>query len=375
MLEELSKSLPSMTAEFIKSQIGLLKKKKRGRRWSDHDKTLALSLFHASRHVYRVLSKMFILPSVSTLRSCMRKINIYPGLNFKIIHALFSKVKVMASGGELCSLVFDEISLREGVSYDEGKDEIEGLEDFGLFGKSKYVANHATVFMLKGLKFNWKQPIGYFLSCGPLNSHILHTILIDCLNHLCHIGFNVKAIIADQGPNNQKLFKQFLNVSEQQPFFIHENKKYFVFCDPPHLIKNIRNNLKRNGFKTQEGVVLWKYIVDFYNIDCKNSVRMAPKLTNRHINLPPFANLRVKYATQVLSHSVSAGIAYIAAINRDDSANATSLFINKFDMLFNCFNSRQLKSRQQMGHAFNDSHVSFFKKNIRVVRKCKALFS
>ena len=34
---------------------------------------------------------------------------------------------------------------------------------------------------------------------------------------------------------------------------------------------------------------------------------MAPKLTERHIYLPPFTNMRVKLATQVFSHSVAAG--------------------------------------------------------------------
>ena len=265
MFREINKLLPTTTAKLIKSQIINLKKKKRGRRWSDEEKTLALSLYHSSRHCYKLLSKIFILPSISLLKLSMSKIDITPGFNLEIIQALFSKIQSMASGGNLCTLVFDEISLREGVNYDVKKDEVEGLEDFGMFGKGQNVANYAMVFMLKGLKFAWKQPIGYFLSSGTLSSFLLNKILIYCLDLLYKIGFNVKAIISDQGPNNQKLLKSYLHISENKPFFMIDDRKYYVFCDPPHLIKNVRNNLKKMDLVPQMGLCLgnifWIFII------------------------------------------------------------------------------------------------------------------
>lgn len=102
---------------------------------------------------------------------------------------------------------------------------------------------------------------------------------------------------------------------------------------------------------------------------------MAPKLTKRHIELPLFAKLRVKYATQVLSHSVSAGISFVASMKGDDNANATALFIEKFDMLFNCFNSRQLKSNKKMGNALNDYHVAFLNECLQWLQNIKCCSS
>ena len=52
---------------------------------------------------------------------------------------------------------------------------------------------------------------------------------------------------------------------------------------------------------------MWKHIEDFYDLDSRSPIRMAPKLTRKHIDLPAFTNMRVKLATQVLSHSVAAG--------------------------------------------------------------------
>ncbi|GFN89953.1 transposable element p transposase [Plakobranchus ocellatus] len=89
---------------------------------------------------------------------------------------------------------------------------------------------------------------------------------------------------------------------------MHNSTQYFVIYDPPHLIKSIRNNLHKSGLKCGTSEVSWKYVEAFYAHDCKLPIRMAPKLTDKHIKLPPFAALRVKLATQVMSHSVAAVI-------------------------------------------------------------------
>ena len=53
----------------------------------------------------------------------------------------------MPQNSELCSVVFDEMVIKEAVEYNRERDEVEGLEDFGLSGgRTKLVANHATVF-------------------------------------------------------------------------------------------------------------------------------------------------------------------------------------------------------------------------------------
>ena len=124
----------------------------------------------------------------------------------------------------MCAVVFDEITIKECVSYNKERDEIEGLEDFGLNGKTKYVANHAIVFMVRGLKANWKQPVGYFLSSGPVEGQMLHSLLQECIEKVEEVGLNVKAVIADQGSNNRECFK-LLKVTEEQPFFFHKEKK------------------------------------------------------------------------------------------------------------------------------------------------------
>ena len=110
--------------------------------------------------------------------------------------------------------------------------------------------------------------------------------------------------------------------------------------DPPHLLKSVRNNLMKHNFDVRGKLVKWQYISEFYEADRKQTVKLAPKLTPKHIDLPPFANMRVRFATQVLSHSVAAGIyTHVAFGALSSDAAFTAEFIDTVDAMFDCFNA------------------------------------
>ena len=70
---------------------------------------------------------------------------------------------------------------------------------------------------------------------------------------------------------------------------MHGNKQIFVFYDPPHLLKNVQNYLKKADMKVGDKIVSWQHIVDFYNIDKGQTIQLAPKLKDKHLELPPFS--------------------------------------------------------------------------------------
>lgn len=108
--------------------------------------------------------------------------------------------------------------------------------------------------------------------------------------------------------------------------------------------------------------VSWDHVEAFFRFDRKNCVRMAPKLTEVHLTLPPFSKMSVKLAAQVLSHSVAAGISTLVQLGvLPSDAKQTALFIDRFDQLFNAFNSGNLHSGRQMGHAIlvHSGHTEF----------------
>ena len=100
------------------------------------------------------------------------------------------------------------------------------------------------------------------------------------------------------------------NVTPESPFFANDGNKICVMFDPPHLIKNIRNNFRKHGFLWDEERILWNHVQDFYEFDQTNPVKMTPKLTPKHIYLPAFTAMTVKYATQIMRHTVVAEISW-----------------------------------------------------------------
>lgn len=94
----------------------------------------------------------------------------------------------------VCSLVFDEISLREKVDY--SGDKYCGFVDFGIPGsKTTEIANKALVCMLVCINELWKVPVAYFF-INPMDSTQKAGILqvyravIDCGLVVSYITFD-----------------------------------------------------------------------------------------------------------------------------------------------------------------------------------------
>ncbi|XP_035824336.1 uncharacterized protein LOC101846722 isoform X1 [Aplysia californica] len=221
----------------------------------------------------------------------MHNINIRSGICESIMRLFRIKEMQMSTQEKMCAIVFEEMSLKHGIKYDQTNDEVEGFEDFGATGGSKLHADHTLVFMVRGLSTNWKQPIPDVLSRGPTKSAILQSVI----HNIKQIGLTPKIVICDQGTNNRSIMKR-LGVTTAQPFFHLEGLKIFAMFDPPHLIKNIRNNLKRNRFLFNDRIVSWQFFDKFYDMDSTLPICMAPKLTKRHISMSAFAHLRVSLA-------------------------------------------------------------------------------
>jgi hypothetical protein len=360
---KLDKVLPAESAKFVKSQIQIHQRKSsRGNKWMPKDKMFALSVFYHSRKVYRLLCRLCPMPSKTTLLSLLGRSKIYPGFHDNILEALKNKVSKFGEKDKQCVLVFDEMAVKSDLSYNKYCDQIEGFEDFGSAGQSKFVANHALAFMVRGLAQKWKQCFGYFLSSGPISGSTLQDLTKQAIDKLAAIGLSVRVLICDQGSNNRRFVQTLSGVTVDKPYFVHDDRKVYVMYDPPHLLKNIRNNLHKHGFLYNDDPIKWKYVVQFYDFDKEGGIKMAPKLTDNHINLPMFTKMRVNLAAQVLSHSVAAGMSTMQRLGRlPEEAKVTANFLEQMDQLFNCFNSSSVHSKRKFGHALsaNSGHIQF----------------
>ena len=141
-----------------------------------------------------------------------------------------------------------------------------------------------VMFMLKGLACKWKQPIFYFVISSTPSADLLKILLFKCIKMCEHI---VKDIICDQGSNSQSMVPK-LGASVSKPYFMNNYNFVIVFYNPPHLLKNICNSLKKSGFKVWENTIRQQDIVSFYRSDSVLPIRMAPKLIRKRVDLPVY---------------------------------------------------------------------------------------
>ena len=111
-----------------------------------------------------------------------------------------------------------------------------------------------------------------------------------------------------------------MGVSEEEPFFEINGKKYFVLYDLPHPLKSVRNNVMKYYFEFGTKIAKWAHSEEFVQKDQKLPTRLAPKLTEKHLHPNGFSKMKVNLASQIFSHGLSAAIntyVYVHALPGD----------------------------------------------------------
>jgi hypothetical protein len=293
-------------ANFINTQISQVQKKAKGRRYSLEFKNECLAMYFTGPKLYKKkLRVQFCLPSPTTLMKLVNNLKAGPGLNSpELFKMLQMKTDNFSDDDKYCTLCLDEMSIKANLFYARQSDTIVGLEDDGMGQKVFKPATTATVFMIRGLKNKWSQPLSYHFFHGTCPAKTLKLIMCELIIKLKEIGLIVSVVISDMGSNNIQLTK-LLNITPGQPYFFVNEQKIIYMFDTPHLIKTVRNNLKKHNFVDQTGqTISWNHIENFYKHDKNYPVRAAPKLTNSHIFPNNFEKMKVKFASQVFSQSV-----------------------------------------------------------------------
>ncbi|KAI2647200.1 Transposable element P transposase [Labeo rohita] len=239
MMKELQHLLPAKVYAFVFTQLQMSQRKCQGYRWTTQDKAFFLSLWHASPKCYRLLCKVFSMPSVRTLQKTCQAVDFKTGFNTNILSTMRKAMETTKPIDKLCAIVTDEMSLKEAVHYNEAADRVEGFEDYGKGQRTPYVANYASGFM---------------------------SMLFDGIRELWEAGMECLVFICDQAAGNRAMLTR-LGVTKEQPFFSVDGIRVFCLWDPPHLIKNIRNNWRRHGFVLDGNEITWDILEDLYACD------------------------------------------------------------------------------------------------------------
>lgn len=318
------KKFTSLAVIFWTMQFREVGKHKMGRRFTEQEKIMALSLYKQGPRCYRLLSKAFVLPSPLTLSRMIALADIRAGVNTKLFNVMLKKVQNLKSDDKLCVLLFDEIALNPHFEYNRRKDTISGFVTNGQIKQNK-IADHALVFMIRGVLRNYKQPVAYTFCSGSTKKEELVVLITDIIRQLRKVGFRVLATICDQGTCNVSCINHLVaktraeclkrnNVHKRQIFEI-DGEEVIPLYDPPHLIKGIRNNLLVKNLKYTidgiEKVAKWDHLIKLFQEDPGyKGIRLLKNLTEDHIN-PEKCKMKVKFATQIFSQRVASTMGYL----------------------------------------------------------------
>ena len=325
VIEATSQILPRPIQQFLKSQLKAVGVAPSGRRYTDEDLMFALAIYYQGPRAYRFLRKRFFLPSPRLLRRRMEHIQTRPGFSDAVVAIMKEKLRAAPAAEKLCIISFDEMMVKSGLTYIRGDDMVEGFEDFGSLGRTSRPADHALVFMARGLRQKWKQPLGFFLSAGPTTAEVLENLLMQCIAKLQAAGFVVAATVCDMGTTNQELYSR-LGVKPEEPTFVCGGKTVTALFDVPHLFKCIRNGLYKYDVEVDGKLLSWQHIKAFYDLDSARPLRFAPKLKRSHLVLKPFKKMKVKLATQVMSRTVASGMTLYSSLGMYISLGTTLSF-------------------------------------------------
>ncbi|KAF0706516.1 THAP-type domain-containing protein, partial [Aphis craccivora] len=350
-----SRFSPKVTAAaslFMKLQVRETKKSSRGHRFNLDEKMLSLSLYKRSPKCYRMLAKLFTLPSKRTLNNILSSVKISPGICPLMMKVLTDNVKNLKPSERYCSILFDEVCLSSGLTYDTVTDEINGFVNTG-HSKTQQIDDHALVFMVRGTS------IMYTFCEGATNQQEIICQLKQVIEAVHLTGLRIVATISDQGTanvgaikilNNETRLYHVKNNSEYHDEFyeveLHDKRilKLVHIYDVPHLLKCIRNNLLTKDLEyTVDNITKyakWSHLEDLYHMDSAiPDCKILPRLTDQHIVRDKIGKMKVKYATQVFSQRVSSTMNFLASRNIiGPDASDTAFICSFFDKLFDSLN-------------------------------------
>lgn len=239
---------------------------KYNRRYTDEMKQLCLVWYYSSPKGYRVIAKTLSLPTPRTLKKWAANMTVSPGVNELVLNSIKNRFKNVDNNTEkFATLIFDEISIKEELQYNEKKDKIIGVVDNGITRKN-VTSKSVLVCMARGIAHNWRYVLGYWFLGGSETASNMHKIVMSSIDKASEAGLLIKAVVCDQGPCNQGLARN-LGVSTMRTYFKYKDQNiYFI------------------------------YIVKVVESRHPLRVRLVPKVGTEHLLLSNFSAMKVKYA-------------------------------------------------------------------------------
>lgn len=238
-----------------------------------------------------------------------------PGLNMMMLDMLKRRQEEDPAKYGCVTLMLDAMAIKKHIQYNPHTQNMSGFVDMGDGMNETDVATEALVFMVVGLQAHWKAPIAYYLT-NTLSPDKQKVLILHALEELHERGIRVLCITMDGHATNISMYNRLgcqLKANPHEPlktFFSHSvtGEKVFVMMDVCHMLKLSRNMLQAySPIKSSTGQINWKHIVQLNDIQIKDGLHAANKLTDKHVHFDS-QKMKVSLAAQTLSRSVTVAL-------------------------------------------------------------------
>lgn len=315
-------SIDGCLNELVKNEA-INRSRKTNRVYSEAVKAFAITMHYYSPKAYAYLKSNFTLPNARTIRRWLESVDCEPGFLTDIIKLVSTKTR-----DNVYSLVIDSMSIRKRLILEKSALEVKGHVTIG--DKSK-MASEALVFLLVPVVGGVRHPIGYFY-VDKVDSEVQHTLIDECLKLTAEHGLRIVNVTCDGAKSNIATLRKLGASIPDKPYFKHPTMphKVYVSLDAVHMLKLARNAFGTlRKFKTTDGIIDYKYIEQLNDLQEEMGLRLANKLTKRHMNWKNM-KMKVKLAAEMLSSSVADALEYLCKVDEKfKDASPTITFIRQ----------------------------------------------
>lgn len=197
------KKLNEVQRSFIFAAIRIVSRQPSGRRYTKEEQIFFLSIYKKSPKAYRYLQSFLPIPGITTLKKLLKTVSMEAGVTEETRNRLNAAGKdTKTNKDKAVMILWDELLLGLGLSYDEKTDKVSGFEDFGNVRTEKF-ADHGLVFMMRYIDSGDVIPISfYFCDAQTTTGQLLYCIK-EVVGAVKDAGFNVVCTVYDGGTSNQ----------------------------------------------------------------------------------------------------------------------------------------------------------------------------
>ncbi|KAH6948106.1 hypothetical protein HPB50_022975 [Hyalomma asiaticum] len=298
--------LPSTKAKLILGQVINYKAKKPT--WSETK---------AYEHIRT--EKLLALPCRATLQKYLGNSVGEVGFSDLVKARLSTELECLTSSqSKHCSLVVDEMRIRQKLQCNKQRDAFLGDVDLGAdlnhllpTSEKSQLANSLLCFLLCGQRGRFKIPVGYFFTKG-CSGELLAKAIKLIIKKTEEVGYRILRLVTDNHKINV-VEMEILSQGQLQTQISHPtdaSRQLFLAFDQSHIIKNVRSQFlsKEIGGNKEISSV---YLKDLYKMQQGSTVKPVRFLTRKHIFPTNIEKMGVRTTVQVLSPPVTAALRYM----------------------------------------------------------------